>query len=65
LLEDYVFGLNISSFEQMPEALVQIRSHHAHFSGEAKRLFQERLDFNLHWPKLLDRLCTILEKAGT
>ena len=61
LLKDYSFGENITFFDEMPEALRRIRSNYAHHRAEAKRLFEEKLDFDIHWPKVAARLLKIMK----
>lgn len=56
LLVDYAFGENLDSFREMPAALNRVRSNYAHHRAEAQRLFSEKLDFDIHWPRLSARL---------
>lgn len=61
LLTDYAFGENLSSFSKMPAALKRVRSNYAHHRAEAQRLFSEKLDFDIHWPRLSARLLEVLK----
>lgn len=61
LLADYVFGENLDSFSEMPAALNRVRSNYAHHRAEAQRLFSEKLDFDIHWPRLSARLLEVLK----
>lgn len=61
LLVDYVFGENLDSFSQMPAALNRVRSNYTHHQAEAQRLFSEKLDFDVHWPRLSARLLEVLK----
>jgi hypothetical protein len=60
LLGEYEFGENLSSFDEMPGALARIRSRHEWHSAEAKRLFSERLDFDVHWPTIAARFQEVM-----
>jgi hypothetical protein len=62
LLVDYAFGRNLESFEQMPNTLTCIWSNYAHHQAEALRLFAEKLDFNIHWPRIENRLLECLSR---
>ena len=55
LLVDYEFGENLSSFDEMPDALSRIRTRQEWHSAEARRLYSERLDFDVHWPTIASR----------
>ena len=61
LLVDYAFGENLDSFSEMPAALNRVRSNYAHHRVEAQRLFSEKLDFDIHWPRLSARLLEVLK----
>ena len=61
LLKAYAFGENIGSFDEMPDALIRVRSNKNHHRAEAQRLFRERLDFDVHWPTLSARLLEIMK----
>jgi hypothetical protein len=61
LLQEYCFGENIDSFDEMPEALNRVRSNYAHHRVEANRLFSEKLNFDIHWPQLAARLLEIMK----
>ena len=61
LLESYNFGENIDSFDELPDALIRVRSNENHHRAEAQRLFRERLDFDVHWPTLSARLLEIMK----
>jgi hypothetical protein len=60
LLEDYAFGEDLGSFAELPQALSRVKSRLAEHSAEAKRLFSEKLDFDVHWPRLSKRLREIM-----
>jgi hypothetical protein len=60
LLSDYDFGENIRDLDEMPAALDRVHRNLAHHQAEARRLFSERLDFNIHWPEVSERLLGIL-----
>ena len=60
LLREYEFGENLSSFDEMPEALSRILARRDWHSAEAKRLFAERLDFDAHWPTIASRLQEVI-----
>lgn len=61
LLADYAFGENIDSFREMSAALNRVRSNYAHYRAEAQRLFSEKLDFDIHWPRLAARLLEVMK----
>ena len=61
LLEYYNFGENIDSFDELPDALIRVRSSENHHRAEAQRLFRERLDFDVYWPTLSARLLEIMK----
>jgi hypothetical protein len=60
LLQEYDFGANVSSFDEMPGALSRIRSRHDWHAAEARRLFAEKLDFDAHWPVVASRLASVM-----
>jgi len=60
LLADYGFGENLGSFREMPGALRRIRSNYDFHRTEAQRLFSEKLDFDIHWPRVSDRLLAVM-----
>lgn len=60
LLKDYLFGENLDSISEMAEALRRVKSNYTRHKTEAQRLFSERLDFDLHWPRLSAKLLEIL-----
>ena len=60
LLLDYEFGENLSSFDDMPSALVRIQARHDWHSAQARRLFSEKLDFNTHWPTVASRFREVM-----
>lgn len=61
LLEDYAFGEIIHSFSELPSALNRVQSNYDHHRTEAQRLYTEVLDFDVNWPRVLDRLLKILK----
>lgn len=60
LLEEYKFGLDIDGFGQFPDALLEIKRNYQQYSAEAKRLFDERLDFDRYYPKLKEEFLSLL-----
>ena len=60
LLKHYNFGFNINEFTEMPEAINKILLDYDFYSSEAKRLFNERLKFDLYWPNLLNKIINII-----
>ena len=60
LLKAYAFGENVSSFSEMPAALMRVRTNYDQHQTEARRLFSEKLDFDIHWPRLEARLLEVL-----
>jgi hypothetical protein len=62
LLKEYAFGEVIASFAEMPAALIRIKTNYAYHRREARRLFSEKLDFDLHWPRVKRRLLDIIER---
>lgn len=61
LLKEYDFGENLASFEAMPAALQRVRSGYAHHQAEARRLFSEKLDFDILWPSLAAKLLEVMK----
>lgn len=61
LLKAYAFGENVSSFSEMPAALMRVRTNYDQHQAEARRLFSEKLDFDIHWPRLEARLLEVLK----
>jgi len=60
LLAGYAFGENLTSFQEIPAALQRVRAKYAHHQAEAQRLFYEKLDFDIHWPRLTARILEVL-----
>jgi glycosyltransferase involved in cell wall biosynthesis len=60
LLLDYDFGRTINDLGEMPAALERVDSSLAHYSAEARRLFSEKLDFDIYWPTVSKRLLGVL-----
>lgn len=60
LLQEYGFGEVLASLGSLPEALVRVRSRLACHKAEARRLFTEKLAFDIHWPRLSKRLLEIM-----
>jgi glycosyltransferase involved in cell wall biosynthesis len=60
LLAEYRFGFDIDDFQQLPEALLNIRKDHALYSREAKRLFKDKLNFDIYYPALREKLMSFL-----
>lgn len=61
LLADYAFGEDLDSFGELLAALNRLRSNYKHHRAEAQRLFSEKLDFDIHWPRLAARLLQIVK----
>ncbi len=61
LLADYAFGENIASFSEMPAALMRVRTNYVRHQAEAKRIFSEKLDFDIYWPRLAIRLLEVIK----
>ncbi len=60
-LEGYRFGLNIEDFGAMPDALMAIKRQYSDLSLDARKLFNERLSFDLYYPELRKRLEGLLK----
>ena len=60
LLQDYHFGENIDTFSELPSALSRLKLNFSYHRSEAVRLFSEKLDFNVHWPKLAERFLQVM-----
>jgi hypothetical protein len=45
----------------MPEALMRVRKNYARHQAEAKRMFSEKLDFDIYWPRLAIRLLEVIK----
>jgi hypothetical protein len=61
----YGFGAVIGSLEELAPIAESILSDRSHYSAEARRLYRERLDFNLHWPDVARRLESIMRMKPT
>jgi hypothetical protein len=59
LLKEYSFGVDVDGFEDFPEALTHIKEDRDLYSGEARRLFDEKLNFDLFYPAFKERLMRI------
>jgi hypothetical protein len=55
-LKHYRFGHDIESTDELPGALQAIKSDYAAYSDEARRFFDEKLDFDRFYPPLKERL---------
>jgi hypothetical protein len=64
LLSEYAFGEHIPSMRQLPTALNRIRTNYQHHRRETRRLFEEKLDFEIHWPKLARRFLKLMDNSG-
>jgi hypothetical protein len=62
LLERYNFGEVLTDVAELPQALRRIRANLNRHREDAKRLFEEQLDFNLHWPRVTKRIRTLLKE---
>ena len=56
LSADYRFGLDLDSVDSIPDALLQLSKSLAEHKRESRRMFEETLDFAVHWPSISDRL---------
>ena len=61
LSADYGFGENIASPSEIPKALERVWSNYDHYRKEAQRLFSERLDFDIHWPRIASRIWGLMK----
>lgn len=59
LLNEYEYGFNLDAFNEFPLALKKIKDRHEYYSEEARSLFREKLDFDIYWPTLRDKLYKI------
>jgi len=64
LLKEYHFGISLNSFDEMPEALSKVISCYQKHSDEAKRLFSEKLAFDLYWPATSRKLAHLLRSRN-
>ena len=62
LLERYNFGEVLTDVAELPQALRRIRANLNRHREDAKRLFDEQLDFNLHWPRVKKRIRSPAER---
>lgn len=56
LLTQWRFGEYVSTFSELPGCLVKIATWRADYAFEARRFFEERLDFNQFWPAIWRRI---------
>ncbi len=56
LSEKYKFGEVVSDIQEIPIALKRIRANISDYRLDAKRLFDEQLDFDLFWPQIRARI---------
>lgn len=63
LLKDYKYGIDLNNFEEFPSALMEIRRSYSVYSGEAYRLFREKLNFDLYYPALKQKLLELSESG--
>lgn len=61
LLTEYGFGENVPTLEDIPAALERVRANLDYHRAEAQRLFEERLAFEVHWPRLAQRLMEVMK----
>ncbi len=61
LLQEYEFGYNLTSFDELPGALLNIISNYEKLSSEAMRLFKEKLAFDIYWPQISQKLLELLD----
>jgi hypothetical protein len=60
LVKEYRFGEDIGTVSELPSALSRVKLHSSHHRSEAVRLFSEKLDFRMHWPRLAERLLQVM-----
>ena len=60
-LKDYEFGIDMKAFSEIPKAIQRIESNYMRFSNQSRKFFVERLDFSLYWPKIVQKVCSILK----
>ena len=61
LLREYKYGENISSFDEMSNAIEKINSNYGLYCKEARRFFLEQINFEIFWPELLRKIGEIIE----
>lgn len=61
LLQEYEYGYNLTSFDELPGALLNIISNYEKLSSEAMRLFKEKLAFDMYWPQISQKLLELLD----
>jgi glycosyltransferase involved in cell wall biosynthesis len=59
LLKNYEFGIDIASMDDMADALKKINANRKHYSRQARQLFEEKLDFDVHWPVLRNYILSL------
>lgn len=57
---NYKFGEVVDDLDEIPAAAKRLVSRKAFHQAEARRLFAEKLDFNVHWPALRDALAALV-----
>jgi hypothetical protein len=62
LLHQYRFGEDVDDFHDIPSALARIMREYDTYSEQARKLFQEKLCFDLYWPSLQSRLARIIRR---
>jgi glycosyltransferase involved in cell wall biosynthesis len=62
LIEHYKFGLDIDGFNELHEAFINIQRNYTYYSSEAKRLFDEKLNFDLYYPGLKRKLLALYKE---
>lgn len=62
MLKSYEFGLDIDDFKAMPEALFKIKENYNDYCNGVKRLFEERLNFDLYYEDLKNKLFEMVSK---
>lgn len=60
LSEKYKFGEVVSDIKEIPLALKRIRANIRDYRHDAKRLFDEQLDFDLFWPQIRTRIDSLI-----
>ncbi|NTU70038.1 hypothetical protein HGB13_04455 [bacterium] len=62
LIAEYELGEYINSVSELPASLLNIMKKKEVYSKESRRFFEEYLAFELHWPKVKEKIITILDK---
>ncbi len=63
LLKTYNFGIDIDDFRELPDALLSIKKNHSTYSHQAKKLFKEKLDFEIYYQELKRKLTNLSKQT--